>query len=90
MTKRKIEIAVDYPDCEICGKEIEPYKVYIKLKVEVGECIHFERDGGRENELDNIRMNICMNCIRHPGKWRFTFQEMTESMIAGHIVMDSI
>ena len=33
MTKKKIEIEVEYPDCEICGKCIEENEEYIELNI---------------------------------------------------------
>lgn len=62
MAKHKKEIEVEYPDCDICGRDIGDGE-YILLKLSVR--MEFDR-GFTRWSTEGSDVTICQSCMKNP------------------------
>lgn len=77
MAKHKKEIEVEYPDCNICGKDIgEDECVVLDLAVQT------EKEGfTRWNSTKDMKICICRGCITNV-VWKYKLLQLAEATIS--------
>jgi hypothetical protein len=83
MAKQIKEVEVEFPDCDICGRDIGTEE-YLDLVTVVSKRRH--ADDGSEfppRFNDHCSLSICKRCISRPGIWQQRLYEVVDETIKG-------